>query len=63
MKTTRAFTCSKKVPIGGNFLYEDGSVRWRKFNLSNLGGTIKVGAAGSQWVVFYWPADLDTGPW
>jgi len=54
---------SKNVPIGGNFLYEDGSVLWRKFDLGNLGGTIKVGAAGSGWVVFYWPADLDTGPW
>jgi len=54
---------SKNVPIGGNFLYEDGSVLWRKFDLGNLGGTIKVGAAGSDWVVFYWPADLDTGPW
>jgi len=54
---------SKNVPIGGNFLYEDGSVLWRKFDLGNLGGTIKVGAAGSGWVVFYWPADLDSGPW
>ena len=51
------------VPIGGNFLYEDGSVLWRKFSLGNLGSTIKVGAAGTGWVVFFWPADLDTGPY
>jgi prepilin-type N-terminal cleavage/methylation domain-containing protein len=52
-----------QTPGGGNFLYEDGSVLWRKFSLGNQAGTIKLGAVGSGWVVFFWPADLDTGPW
>jgi hypothetical protein len=48
---------------GGNFLYEDGSVLWRKLDLGNLAGTIKAGTIESDWVVFFWPADLSTGPW
>jgi prepilin-type N-terminal cleavage/methylation domain-containing protein len=52
------------VATGGNFLYEDGSVLWRKFSLSNLKNTIDVGSsAGSGWVVFYRPGDLTPGPW
>ena len=53
----------KLVSNGGNFLYEDGSVAWHKFNLVNQGGTLKPGAVGNGWVVFYWPADLTAGPW
>jgi len=51
------------VPMGANILYEDGSVLWRKFDPGNLGNTFKVGAAGSGWVVIFWPSDLDAGPW
>ncbi len=51
------------VPAGGNFLYEDGSVSWRKFNSRNFIGTIDVGSKSSGWVVFYRPADLTAGPW
>jgi prepilin-type N-terminal cleavage/methylation domain-containing protein len=51
------------VPIGGNFLYEDGSVLWRKFDLVRYKTAIDVGSAGSGWVVFYRPGDLDPGPW
>ena len=51
------------VPIGGNFLYEDGSVVWRKFNLASYKTTIDVGSAESGWTVFYHPADLNAGPW
>jgi prepilin-type N-terminal cleavage/methylation domain-containing protein len=73
--TWYASTGSKTVPtanhrdnsgiaIGANFLYEDGSVTWRRFKLSNLAGTIDVGSsAGSGWFVFYRPGDLGTGPW
>jgi prepilin-type N-terminal cleavage/methylation domain-containing protein len=50
------------IPIGGNFLYEDGSVLWRKFDLAKYKTTIDVGSI-SGWVVFYRPADLDPGPW
>jgi len=51
------------VSTGGNILYEDGSVLWRKFKLSNLGGTIDVGSASSGWIVYYRPSDLGPGPW
>jgi prepilin-type N-terminal cleavage/methylation domain-containing protein len=50
------------MPIGGNFLYEDASVLWRKFALSNYKTTIDVGSAASGWVVFYRPGDLQPGP-
>jgi prepilin-type N-terminal cleavage/methylation domain-containing protein len=49
--------------IGGNFLYEDGSVLWRKFDLANYKSTIDIGSAASGWTVFYHPADLNAGPW
>ena len=51
------------LPTGGNFLYEDGSVSWRRFSLANYRGTIDVGSKSSGWVVFYRPADLTAGPW
>jgi prepilin-type N-terminal cleavage/methylation domain-containing protein len=42
------------VPAGGNFLFEDGRVEWRKFNVANARGTIDVGAmrSGSD-AIFY----------
>ena len=54
---------STGISLGGNFLYEDGSVLWRKFNLGSYKNTIDVGTAASGWVVFFRPADLDPGPW
>jgi len=51
------------ISIGGNFLYEDGSVSWRKFDLPRYRTTIDVGSASSGWVVFFRPADLNPGPW
>ena len=51
------------VPAGGNFLYEDGSVSWRKFSIANYRNTIDVGSKSSGWVVFYRPANLTAGPW
>jgi len=51
------------IPTGGNFLYEDGRVNWRKFNLADFKNTIDVGSRGNGWVVFYRPGDLTTGPW
>ncbi len=53
---------STGVPIGGNFLYEDGSVLWRKFDLDRPKTTIDVGTS-EGFTVFYRPADLDKGPW
>jgi|ERR1041384_4366166 prepilin-type N-terminal cleavage/methylation domain-containing protein len=48
---------------GGNFMYEDGSVLWRRFDLAKYKITIDVGSASSGWVVFYRPGDLPPGPW
>jgi prepilin-type N-terminal cleavage/methylation domain-containing protein len=51
------------VSIGGNFLNEDGSVLWRRFDLARYKTTIDVGSSASGWVVFYRPGDLEKGPW
>jgi len=51
------------VPSGGNFLFEDGHVEWRKFNQSNLKGTVDIGVAGGSWTMYFRPADLNAGPW
>jgi len=51
------------ISVGGNFLYEDGSVLWRKFDVTRHQNTIDVGSAAGGWTVFYRPADLDAGPW
>jgi hypothetical protein len=51
------------IPIGGNFLYEDGSVLWRKFDVARYKTTIDIGSAASNWTVFYRPSDLTPGPW
>ena len=54
---------SAGISIGGNFLHEDGSVLWRKFDLAKYKTTIDIGSASSGWTVFYRPGDLDPGPW
>jgi prepilin-type N-terminal cleavage/methylation domain-containing protein len=54
---------NRGISNGGNFLYEDGSVLWRKFDLARYKTSINVGSASSGWVVFYRPGDLDPGPW
>jgi prepilin-type N-terminal cleavage/methylation domain-containing protein len=53
------------ISTGGNFLYEDGSVLWRRFDLANYKTTIDIGSAPSPggWIVFYRPADLGPGPY
>ena len=52
----------KGIPTGGNFLYEDGSVLWRKFDVAKYKTTIDIGTA-QGWTVFYRPADLGPGPY
>jgi prepilin-type N-terminal cleavage/methylation domain-containing protein len=49
--------------IGGNFLYEDASVLWRKFSVASYQSTINIGSAASGWTVFFQPPDIGTGPW
>ena len=50
------------ISMGGNFLYEDASVHWRKFDLARLKTTIDIGTVAG-WTVFYRPGDLGPGPW
>ena len=51
------------ISMGANFLFEDGSVLWRKFDSRAYKTTIDIGTASSSWTVFYRPADLDPGPY
>ncbi len=49
-------------PNGGNFLFEDGHVEWRPFNIDNARATIDVGSSSGDWVLFYKPPiTTDTG--
>jgi prepilin-type N-terminal cleavage/methylation domain-containing protein len=58
---------ARNVPMGGNFLFEDARVEWRKFSEANPVGTIDVGSTGigpaGTYTDYYRPSDLDTGPW
>jgi hypothetical protein len=58
------FTASHRdnagVPTGGNFLFEDSHVEWRKFNLGNPRATIDVGSSYGNWVLFYKPPNIAT---
>jgi prepilin-type N-terminal cleavage/methylation domain-containing protein len=54
---------SKGLAAGANFLYEDGSVLWRKFDITRLKTFIDAGSVQSGWSVFYRPADLGPGPY
>ncbi|HEY5909479.1 MAG TPA: prepilin-type N-terminal cleavage/methylation domain-containing protein [Verrucomicrobiae bacterium] len=48
------------VPTGGNFLFEDGHVEWRKFRLDDPRATVDVGSMSGSWVLFYKPSNVDT---
>jgi len=50
---TAAHRTGRGEPTGGQFLFEDGHVEWRNFNLSNPRGTIDVGSWTGSWVLFY----------
>jgi len=53
------------VPEGGNFLYEDGSVQWRKLKIDSVSGPVGIGIGmrNFYWLVLFKPDDLDKGPW
>ena len=48
------------APAGGNFLFEDGSVQWLKFNLADPRRSVDVGSYSGSWVLFYRPANIQT---
>jgi prepilin-type N-terminal cleavage/methylation domain-containing protein len=54
------------IPAGGNFLFEDGRVSWRKF-IPNKPTSIAVGACNggseSSWNYYIKPGDIGLGPW
>jgi prepilin-type N-terminal cleavage/methylation domain-containing protein len=50
------------VPTGGNFLYEDAHVAWRKF-IAGRTNTVAVGADNGNYKYYVWPGDLSAGPW
>ena len=41
------------ISTGSNFLFEDGHVDWRKFNVANPAGTIDLGSRVGTWQFFY----------
>lgn len=57
---TAAHRTTGGVPTGGQFLFEDGHVEWRRFDLNNARGTIDIGSIGGDWILFYKPANIST---
>jgi prepilin-type N-terminal cleavage/methylation domain-containing protein len=41
------------VPIGGNFLFEDGHTEWRRFKVENPKDTVDLGCTIGDWLCFY----------
>jgi len=50
---TSVHRVDRGVPAGGNFLFEDGHVEWRRFNVNNALKTIDLGASVGQWQCFF----------
>lgn len=56
------------VPEGGNLLFEDGHVEWRKFSMGAFPGStaagskIEIGTIG-KYIQYLKPSDVDKGPW
>jgi len=59
-------TCAHRgvgnVPQGGNFLYEDAHVSWRKFIPGNTNSII-VGVDNGTYKYYVRPGDVPPGPW
>jgi prepilin-type N-terminal cleavage/methylation domain-containing protein len=43
----------KGDPEGGNFLFEDGHVDWRRFDIQHAKNTIDLGSKSGTWLCFY----------
>ena len=50
---TASHRTTGNVPVGGNFLFEDGHVDWRVFKVNSARSTIDVGSLSGSWVLFY----------
>jgi prepilin-type N-terminal cleavage/methylation domain-containing protein len=48
------------APTGGNFLFEDGHVDWKPFDLAKPSTTIDIGSESGNWRLFYRPANVAT---
>ena len=48
-------------PAGGNFLFEDGHVEWRNWNISDARNTIDLGSTVGSWLFFYKLPGIPTG--
>jgi prepilin-type N-terminal cleavage/methylation domain-containing protein len=48
------------APAGGNFLFEDGSVQWLRFNLADPRRSVDVGSMSGSWILFYRPSNIST---
>ena len=59
-------TCAHRgpgnVPQGGNFLFEDAHVSWRKFSPANT-NSIAVGVDSGSYKYYVRPGDVPPGPW
>lgn len=53
----------RNAPFGGNFVYEDGHVAWRKYDQGNPRATINLGLIGGGWNIYLHPMDITAGPW
>jgi prepilin-type N-terminal cleavage/methylation domain-containing protein len=50
------------VPSGGNFVFEDGHVEWRKFDVNHPKVTIDLGIQGGGWNLYFRPPELTAVP-
>jgi hypothetical protein len=41
------------MPAGGNFLFEDGHVRWYRFDVNDARDTVDIGCSEGNWNCFY----------
>jgi len=53
---------SGNVPTGGNFVFEDGHVEWRKFDVNHPKVTIDLGIQGGGWNLYFRPPELTAVP-
>lgn len=50
---TAVHRVKRGAPAGGNFLFEDGHVEWRRFDINSAARTIDLGASVGSWQCFF----------